>query len=79
MVKIQQNLSKKVIFVTIIPKTFDFKSKKKKKKKICHVFLGLFTWNHPVAFSTLDVCPWHLCGHSRGAHVWGADSPLLRK
>ena len=44
MVKNQQN-KKKVIFVNKIPKTFDFKSQQPKKSG--HIFLGLFTWNHP--------------------------------
>ena len=45
MVKNQQKKFKKVIFVTKIPNTFDFYIQKPKKNR--HVFLGLFTWNHP--------------------------------
>ena len=46
MVKYQQKISKKFVFVTKIPNTFDFSSQKQ-NKKIGHVFLGLFTLNHP--------------------------------
>ena len=37
---------KKGIFVTKTTNNFDFSSQKS-KKKIDHVFLELFTWNHP--------------------------------
>ena len=46
MVKNQQNLSKKLFLSLkyLILLTFKVKT----KKKIGHVFLGLFTWNHPI-------------------------------
>ena len=38
---------KKGIFVAKITNTFDFSSQNSKKNGL--VFLGLFTWNHPLA------------------------------
>ena len=45
MVKNNQNLVLKNVFITKISKTFDFFGQKSKKKN--HVFLGAFIWNHP--------------------------------
>ena len=40
----------KINFCTKIPNTFDFKVKNQKKNG--YVFLGLFTWNHPITTVT---------------------------
>ena len=45
--KNNQKTLKKYVFVTKISNTFDFLGQESKKKKVCKIFLGPFTWNHP--------------------------------